>query len=406
MLELIHHQDALASLRLAADVEHRIAAALYSGSQFGMLVTDANQTIIRVNHAFTEITGYTAEEVAGQTPKLFKSGLHGPDFYAAMKREIDVNGTWQGVIWDRRKGGDIFPMWLCITAVRDARGLVTHYVSTSSAVQNTGAIMPTAPVDPMLAELRNAIEQKQFELYYQAQVEGARLTGAEVLVRWLHPQRGLVMPGEFIAFAEATGLILPLGLWILEAACIQLAAWGADPKTADLTVAVNISAKQLHHADFVESVLGILDRTGANPSKLKLELTESVLIANVEETIMKMSTLKSRGVLFSLDDFGTGYSSLSYLKRLPLDQLKIDQGFVRDILVDHNAAITKMIIMLAASLGLTVIAEGVETVEQMTLLAAQGCPSYQGYLFSRPMPIDAFEEQFDLRKKNKLLLAA
>ena len=242
-------------------------------------------------------------------------------------------------------------------------------------------------------ELREAVRQQQFILYYQAQVDGdGRLTGVEALVRWQHPQRGLVSPANFIPLAEETGLILPLGLWVLETACTQLAKWAAQTNMAHLSVAVNVSANQLHQADFVAQVLAVLSRTGANPQRLKLELTESLLVVNVENTIAKMTTLKAQGVGFSLDDFGTGYSSLSYLKRLPLDQLKIDQSFVRDILIDPNdAAIAKMVIALAASLGPTVIAEGVETEAQRDFLARQGCHAYQGYLFSRPLPLDEFE---------------
>jgi diguanylate cyclase (GGDEF)-like protein/PAS domain S-box-containing protein len=243
-------------------------------------------------------------------------------------------------------------------------------------------------------DLREAIRQGQFVLNYQPQIIGAdRLVGAEALVRWNHPQRGMVSPAAFIPLAEETGLILPLGNWVLETACMQLAAWAAQPLTSQLSIAVNVSAKQLHQNDFVEQILDILQRTGANPTLLKLELTESLLVTNIENTIAKMALLKSKGVGFSLDDFGTGYSSLTYLKRLPLDQLKIDQGFVRDVLIDPNdAAIAKMIIALAASLGLTVIAEGVELKGQLDFLASQGCHAYQGFYFSKPVPIAEFEE--------------
>lgn len=241
--------------------------------------------------------------------------------------------------------------------------------------------------------LREALAQGQLVLHYQAQVtsEGA-VMGAEALVRWRHPERGLVSPAEFIPLAEETGLILPLGNWVLQTACTQLAAWAQSPDTAHLSLSVNVSVRQFSQSDFVPQVLVALARSGANASRLKLELTESLLVTQMEDVIAKMNALQARGVSFALDDFGTGYSSLAYLKRLPLDQLKIDQGFVRDILIDPNdAVIAKMVIVLAESLGLTVMAEGVETQAQMDALRAQGCRAYQGYLFSRPVAVGDFE---------------
>ncbi len=243
------------------------------------------------------------------------------------------------------------------------------------------------------SDLREAIAKTQFVIHYQAQVVGdTRLTGAEALIRWQHPLRGLVSPLEFIPLAEETGLILAIGTWVLETACTQLALWARSPELSHLTLAVNVSARQFHHRDFVSDVLAVLERTGANPKLLKLELTESLLVDDVEGVIAKMTTLKLKGVGFSLDDFGTGYSSLYYLKRLPLDQLKIDQSFVRNILTSPNdAAIAKMVVALAESLGLSVIAEGVEMEAQRDFLARQGCHAYQGYLFSRPLPLAEFE---------------
>jgi EAL domain-containing protein (putative c-di-GMP-specific phosphodiesterase class I) len=246
----------------------------------------------------------------------------------------------------------------------------------------------------MESSLREALGTSQFVLYYQPQVtEKGQITGVEALLRWQHPKRGMVSPAEFIPLAEETGMILPIGTWVLETACRQLVQWANQPGLAHLKIAVNVSAKQFHHRDFSEQVLSILRRTGANPNRLKLELTESLLVTDVEGVITKMNALMGIGVSFALDDFGTGYSSLSYLKRLPLNQLKIDQGFVRDILIDSNdAAIAKMVIALADSLGLTVVAEGVETEAQRDFLAELGCHNYQGYLFSRPLPLQAFEE--------------
>jgi diguanylate cyclase (GGDEF)-like protein/PAS domain S-box-containing protein len=243
------------------------------------------------------------------------------------------------------------------------------------------------------ADLREAVLSNQFVLHYQAQVVGGgRMTGAEVLLRWQHPLRGLVSPGEFIPLAEETGLILPMGQWVLETACTQLAVWADHPEMEHLTLAVNVSAWQFSQIDFVEKVESVLERTRANPKRLKLELTESMLVSDMENIITKMTLLRARGVGFSLDDFGTGYSSLAYLKRLPLDQLKIDQGFVRNILTDANdAAIAKMVISLAESMGLSVIAEGVEMQAQADFLAAHDCHAYQGYFFGRPVPLEDFE---------------
>jgi EAL domain-containing protein (putative c-di-GMP-specific phosphodiesterase class I) len=243
-------------------------------------------------------------------------------------------------------------------------------------------------------DLRNGLRERQFVVHFQPQVDaGDRVTGAEALVRWQHPQRGLIFPDEFIGLAEKNGLILPLGQLVLETACAQLAAWAGRPDTADLTLAVNVSGQQLHQPDFVDQVLQVLARSGADPHRLKLELTESHLLTEIDQTIVKMTALRAKGISFALDDFGTGYSSLAYLKRLPLEKLKIDRTFVMDVLTDTNdAAIARTIVALAHSLGLAVLAEGVETDAQRQFLADVGCHWYQGYLFSRPLPLAAFEE--------------
>ena len=224
------------------------------------------------------------------------------------------------------------------------------------------------------------------------QVDCGRWIGAEALIRWNHPRRGLIFPDGFIPMAEETGLILPLGNWVLETACGQIASWAKRSETAELAVSINISARQLRQPEFVDQVLTALDRTGADPHRLELELTESMLVDDIKEVIAKMIVLKSHGLRFSLDDFGTGYSSLTYLKRLPLDRLKIDRSFVRDILVDQSSgAIAQTIISLSKAMGLPVIAEGVETEEQREFLEKLGCHAFQGYLFSRPVPIQALE---------------
>jgi diguanylate cyclase (GGDEF)-like protein/PAS domain S-box-containing protein len=242
-------------------------------------------------------------------------------------------------------------------------------------------------------ELRHALAKDELQLYYQLQVDHQRrIIGAEVLLRWISPERGFVSPAQFIPLAEETGLILPIGLWVLETACRQLKQWELSPETRQLQLAVNVSARQFRQADFVKQVRETLEKTGSNPALLKLELTESLVLVNLEDAIQKMNELKNLGVQFSMDDFGTGYSSLSYLKRLPLNQIKIDQSFVRDIVVDKSdAVIVKTIIDMSKNFGLEVIAEGVETEEQLAILQDNGCMAFQGYLFSKPVPEKEFE---------------
>ena len=244
-------------------------------------------------------------------------------------------------------------------------------------------------------ELHNGLRRAQFLLLYQPQVDSqGRMTGAEALVRWQHPVQGMVPPSEFIPLAEESGLILPLGHWVMETALRQQARWQQDPQFARLSLAINVSARQFLQDDFVAQVLALVRQTGANPAQIKLELTESLLLDNVDSVIATMRALKAHGLGFSLDDFGTGYSSLSYLKRLPLDQIKIDQGFVRDVLLDaSDAAIARSIIALADSLGLSVIAEGVETTAHHQFLLAHGCQAFQGYLFGRPLTLEDFENR-------------
>ena len=251
-------------------------------------------------------------------------------------------------------------------------------------------------------ELRQSIKAGQFVFHYQPQVDCNGIIGAEALLRWKHPQRGILLPGEFISLAEETGLILDLGNWCLENACAQIAAWASQERMSQFAVAINISARQFCQTDFVDQVLGALRRTGANPTMLKLELTEGMLANDIEDMIAKMTELRAHGLSFSLDDFGTGYSSLSYLKRLPLDQLKIDRAFVRDILSDvSSGAIAQTIVSLGKAMGLSVIAEGVETEGQRDFLRNLGCSSFQGYLFSRPMPAEQFEKLW-LTRTNSL----
>ncbi|KAF3997939.1 bifunctional diguanylate cyclase/phosphodiesterase [Glaciimonas immobilis] len=243
------------------------------------------------------------------------------------------------------------------------------------------------------ADLRQALRRDEFFVCYQPQINNnGQIIGAEALVRWQHPRLGIISPADFIPLAEETGLIMPLGKWVLETASAQLAAWASHMETSELTIAVNVSVRQFRHPDFVAQIKSVLHFRGANPRRLKLELTESLMVDNMEETIAKMIELKSEGITLSLDDFGTGYSSLTYLKRLPLDQLKIDRSFVKDVLIDPNdASIARTIIALGKSLGLEVVAEGVETDAQRSFLAQQGCDAYQGYYFSCPIQIKKLE---------------
>jgi diguanylate cyclase (GGDEF)-like protein/PAS domain S-box-containing protein len=550
--------------------ELRIAAVAFS-SQSGMLITDPNGVIQRINPAFTEITGYSAGDVIGKTPAILQSGRQGSLFYQQMWTELKLKGHWQGEIWNKRKNGEIYAEYLTINSIKSDDQAVIHFVGSFNDISTNkdaetrihllayydtltklpnrrllqdrldqaivatvrsgmyGAMFfididhfkalndsrghdvgdlllidvaqrlresvreqdtvarqggdefvvlmeelgATASAAAILAEqlgnklhealaapfnlhgyefhcktsigvglfhahdtveelfkhadlalyqaktsgrdklrffdpsMQVALEQRsllesalhkavplgQLRLYYQPQVDEAhRVIGVEALLRWQHPQRGLVLPDEFIPLAEDTGLILPIGRWVLETACAQIKAWENDALTSGLQVAVNVSARQFRQPDFVAQVQRVLADSAIKPSRLKLELTESMLLEDVQETIIKMQTIKLLGVCFSLDDFGTGYSSLAYLAQLPLDQLKIDKSFVRNIPgIKNDETIVRAIITMGLGLSLNVIAEGVEAESQREFLETLGCHVYQGYLFSRPLPLPELE---------------
>lgn len=559
--------------RKAAEAEMGIAAAAFE-SQEGMLVTDVNGVILRVNKAFSDITGYLPEEVIGKTPRILRSDRHEPEFFSAMWESVLRTGYWQGEIWDRHKSGKIYPTWLTISAVIGSDGKVTHYVGTHTDIterkiaeekirhlaffdqltelpnrtllldrlrqamvgsernRTHGAVLfldldhfktlndtlghdhgdmllrqvakilssnvrqvdtvarlggdefvilllaldadasvaahdiettcrkllsalkqnyllagsefhssvsigatlfmgEQTPIEELLkqadlamykskeagrntftffdpamearvlartqieADLRRAIQDKQFLLYYQPQVEGNgdRIVGAEVLIRWAHPVRGMVPPNDFIPSAEDSGQIIQIGQWVMETTCLQLAQWAKHSAFEHLSIAVNVSVQQFRQPNFVDQVITLLEQTGANPKRLKLELTESLFVENMEDIIDKMAALKSIGVGFALDDFGTGYSSLSYLSRLPLDHLKIDRSFVMDIeSSENNIAICAATISLAHGLKLKVIAEGVENEAQRYFLTTvHHCDYLQGYLVGKPQPLESFE---------------
>ena len=560
------------SLHRNLEQDLRIAAMAFD-SQAAILVTDTQQRIVRVNLAFTTLTGYSAEEAVGQKPSILKSGRQDENFYHQMWLSLKTTGHWQGEIWNRRKSGGIYPEWLTISEVRNETGSLTHYVSTFSDItdlklaeseihhlafydpltalpnrrlllnrldqakaagkrsnqygalliidldhfknlndtlghdigdrllievakrlklsiregdtaarqggdefivmlENLGTEAEAAsvqaeavaekisiclnqpyivtgdaehfhsasigislfcgqekPTDALLKQadialykakdagrntirffdnamqtaldaraklesrLHQALARKEFLLFVQAQVDSdRRLIGAEILIRWQPPGQTMVAPNDFIPLAEESGLIVPIGLWVIDQACAQLRRWADNPATNMLYLAVNVSARQFRQADFVDQVKVAMKRHQANPKLLKLELTESLLLDNVEGLVAKMQALRALGVRFSLDDFGTGYASLSYLKRFPFEQLKVDRSFIRDITTDpDDAAIVRAIIAMGNTLRLSVVAEGVEADEQHAYLVKHGCTSFQGYLFGKPMPFGEFE---------------
>ncbi|WP_052382520.1 EAL domain-containing protein [Comamonas granuli] len=307
--------------------------------------------------------------------------LHGSTHHHSASMGVALFGTPQTSVEDLLRQADM--------------AMYRAKASGRNALSFFDPQMQSALVERVALEkaMRQALEQQAFLLHYQPQVHlSGAVVGVEALLRWRQADGRMVSPAEFIPLAEDTGLILPLGRWVLETACRQLSTWAQQPRRRHLSMTVNVSARQFHHGGFVDEVLEVLEHTGADPRRLKLELTESLLVTNVEDVVVKMVALKARGVGFSLDDFGTGYSSLAYLKRLPLDRLKIDQGFVRNVLTDANdAAIARTVVALSDSLGLEVIAEGVEQAGQRDFLAQHGCHTYQGYFFSRPLAIDALE---------------
>ena len=564
------------SARKHTESELRIAAVSFEALD-GLIVTDAKKIILRVNQALIKMSGYSASELVGKSPKMFSSGLHEESYYSEMDNSLMKNGVWEGEISNRHKNGSIYSAKMRVTAVRNSNDVITNYISTASdntvskiaadeihnlaffdmltklpnrrlfgeklkqslassirsgldgamlfldldnfktlndtlghdfgdlllqkvadrlkfsvrdsdtvariggdeftiiledlsanpveaatqaehiakkilrklsepyhlnlheyqctasigiALFNSGqqisgkaskeSLLKQADIamyqakkegrntlrffDPKMQstivlraglekELGKAIDNHEFSLHFQVQVDQFnQATGAEALIRWIHPTRGLLTPVEFIDLTEETNLIIPIGLWVLETACQQLSDWKDDPLTSELTLSINVSAKQFHQNDFVIQVEIAIELYCINPMLLKFELTESILLSNVSETIIAMTALKNMGIQFSLDDFGTGYSSLQYLKQLPIYQLKIDQSFVRDISIDSSdQAIVCTIIAMANTLNLNVIAEGVETELQRQFLLSNGCNNYQGYLFGRPMPVAEFE---------------
>ncbi|WP_083633913.1 putative bifunctional diguanylate cyclase/phosphodiesterase [Rhodoferax antarcticus] len=367
-----HGDDMLCevALRLTACVRDNDTAAHLGGDEF-MVMLDSLGT-----------DSHSAAAHAEAVAQKIRDALCQP--YHLRGRQHSSSASVGIVVFDKDAGELNELLKMTDVAMYQAKAAGRNQVRFYDSAMQAQALARTE----LLRDMRCGLAAGQFVLYYQVQVDAhGRTQGAEALVRWQHPQRGLVMPGDFIAVAEESGLILELGHWVLQAACQQLLRWATNPQTAHWTMAVNVSALQFSRDDFVDSVVSVIRHSGVDGHKLKLELTESMLIGDVQDAIVKMSQLKKLGVSFSLDDFGTGYSSLIYLKRLPMDQLKIDQSFVRDLLSDpDDAVIAQAIVALGHNLGMQVIAEGVETQGQHDALAGMGCDAFQGYLFGRPVP--------------------
>jgi len=365
--ELLKH----AATRLKATVRASDAVARLGGDEFVVLLQDLGEQMDTAA-TFAETSAQQLLEVLSQAYQL-----EGHPYQTTASIGIVVfSGATQNAN-DLLKKADI----ALYQAKDGGRNILRFFDAAMQA-----AVLAHAE---RLADLRRGLAHQEFVLFYQPQVNPqGEIIGVEALVRWQHATRGLVPPMEFIPLAEESKLILPLGQWVMEDACAQIRKWAANTLTEPWTIAVNVSALQFTQTDFVEKVESALQSTGANPDRLKLELTESMLVRDVSAVIAKMKQIKALGVSFSLDDFGTGYSSLSYLKLLPIDQLKIDQSFVRDLMTDPNdAAIAHAVIALGHSLGLKVIAEGVETPAQRDMLANLHCDAFQGYLFGKPVPV-------------------
>lgn len=365
-----------AAERLNACVREGDTVARLGGDEFVVILEDLSEQTIEAAQQ-TEVVGEKILIALSQTYQLdthsFRSsGSIGANVISGDQQEVE----------ELLKQTDI----AMYQAKKAGRNTLRFFDRKMQDIINARAALES--------ELHKALEDQQFHLYFQIQVDSSRRSlGAEALIRWIHPGRGIVPPAQFIPLAEETGLILPIGQWVLETACAQLKAWAINEMTRNLVLAVNISARQFHQPDFVAQVSAAIQLNSINPNLLKLELTESLLLEDTEDIVATMNALKATGVQLSLDDFGTGYSSLQYLKLLPLNQLKIDQSFVRDITTDSNdAAIVQTIIAMAELLGLDAIAEGVETEEQREFLELRGCHAYQGYVFGKPVPIEKFEE--------------
>lgn len=370
-----------AAFRLQSAVRKNDLVARLGGDEFVVLLKGGREPV----DAFRRNVEMVAEKIRSAMDKPYR--LRGNEHHSTASIGIYVFDTAVDSVSDMLKRADL-AMYQSKAAGRNA---ICFFAPEMQDTLSRRSVLE--------ASLRTALRRQQFRLHYQPQVSGeGRLLGFEVLLRWQHPELGLLSPGEFIQLAEETGLIVPIGMWAIDAACRQLALWAGDAELAGLSLSVNVSVRQFRHEHFVDHLLEIVRRHQINPRRLTLELTESLLVDNVDEVILKMKTLKAAGISFSLDDFGTGFSSLSYLRRLPLDELKIDHSFFRNLLtIETDAAIVRTIVVLAQSLRLKLIAEGVEDERQREFLASHGCHAYQGYLFGAPMDEEAMQRYLHQR---------
>ena len=367
-----------AAERMSACLRPTDTAARYAGDEFVVLLNalsnDPDEAL-----AQTQAVG---EKLLRQFQQPYQLGSH--NYMGSASIGVCLSGRPDDSPLELLKRADI-----AVYEVKEAGGNGMRFFAPEMQAAVDARIR-------MAADFLRAMEERQFLLFYQDQVDNqGQLVGAEVLLRWNHPELGMVTPDSFIPHAEDTGLILPLGQWVLETSCTQLAQWARRPEAKHMTLSVNVSAKQFQHADFVDTVLDAVQRAGAPPHQLMLELTESVMVTAVDEVVAKMLILREKGIGLSLDDFGTGYSSLAYLRKLPLNQLKIDKSFVRDIVKSSNISIARSIITLGQGMGLQVVAEGVESAAQVDVLAQLGVDVYQGYYFGRPKSPKEFERLFE-----------
>ncbi len=366
------------AVRLGEHIRPRDLLARLGGDEFVVMLTE----LIGSPAEAARVAETVADKLLLTLARPYQLGSHPHE--STVSIGVALFSDAQGTVEDMLKRADM----AMYEAKAQGRNTVRFFNPDMQAVVQARAELE--------ADLREALAKQQFLLHFQPQVDGqGRVLGAEALLRWQHQARGAVSPAEFIGVAESSGLILPIGRWILRSACEQLVHWSRHTVTAEWKLAVNVSARQFRHADFVADVLDALHSTGANPQRLELELTESQLVEDIDGVIAKMGALRAHGVHFALDDFGTGYSSLNYLRRLPLSKLKIDKSFVDNLADEANdAAIVRTVVALGASLKLAVIAEGVETEGQCAALAQAGCLQYQGYLFGRPVPAEVLEARF------------